>query len=167
MTQPVHGHFHLHAPKAADQGETLSERIMAGITRKVGTLACAIVFAVIAFLGAPAKFAEGTKGIIEWLAQQFLQLVLLAIILGGQRVSEKMADAQTKHMALGIDTTLDALDTKTEGGLKVILAAIEAGRLPAVDAFGERVPPSPKPKAKAKSKPIERKSKIHSGKAVE
>lgn len=128
--QPVRGHFHHHAPTVADSAESRSERIMAWITSKVGTLACAVIFAVIAILGAPAKFSEGTKGIIEWLAQQFLQLVLLAIILGGQKVSEKAADAQTKHMALGIDTTLDALDVATPGGLKQardeILAAIKA-----------------------------------------
>jgi hypothetical protein len=125
---PVQGHFHRHAPTVADSAESRSEKVMAWITSKVGTLACAVIFAVIAGLGAPAKFAEGTKGIIEWLAQQFLQLVLLAIILGGQKVSEKAADAQTKHMSLGIDTTLDALSVETDGGLKVILDAIKAGK---------------------------------------
>lgn len=123
---PTSGHFHRHAPTVADSAESRSEKVMAFITSKVGTLACALIFAVIALLGAPAKFSEGTKGIIEWLAQQFLQLVLLAIILGGQKVSEKAADAQTKHMALGIDTTLDALSVESEGGLKTILEAIEA-----------------------------------------
>jgi hypothetical protein len=122
----VRGHFHKHAPKASDVAESGPEHIMAWITAKVGTLACAILFAALAGLGAPAKFAEGTKGIIEWLAQQFLQLVLLAIILGGQKVTEKQGEKQTEHIALGIDTTLDALSTETAGGLKTLLDAIEA-----------------------------------------
>jgi hypothetical protein len=120
MLLPVRGHFHGHAPKTADLAESRSERIMAWITAKVGTLVCAILFAVLAGLGAPAKFAEGTKGIVEWLAQQFLQLVLLAIILGGQKVTEKQGEKQTEHIALGIDTALDALDVKTQGGLAVL-----------------------------------------------
>jgi hypothetical protein len=128
MIKPVHGQFHRNAPKVADVHETRSERVMAWITAKVGTLACAIVFTVIAAMGAPAKFAEGTKGIVEWLAQQFLQLVLLAIILGGQRVTEKATDAQTRHISAGIDTALGALDLAKEGGLTQardeILAAI-------------------------------------------
>lgn len=139
----VHGHFHRHAPTVADQRESFSERIMAWITAKVGTLACAVVFAVIAVLGAPAKFNEGTKGIIEWLAQQFLQLVLLAIILGGQKVSEKAADAQTKHMSLGIDTTLDQLNVDTDGGLQVVAAKIDTLGASVAELHEKLDPPPP------------------------
>lgn len=125
MPQPIRGHFHKHTPKASDAAESRSERIMAGITARVGTLACALLFAALAGLGAPAKFAEGTKGIIEWLAQQFLQLVLLAIILGGQKVTEKQGEKQTQHIASGIDTTLDALSLESKGSLQVIDAKLD------------------------------------------
>src|ERR1039457_3228171 len=125
MTKPVKGHFHHNAPKVSDQQETFADKIMSSITHKVGTLVCAIVFCLIALISLPAALNSGSLiVIVGWVTQTFLQLVLLSIILGGQGVAEKAADAQTKHMALGIDTTLDALDVKTQGGLKVILEAI-------------------------------------------
>jgi hypothetical protein len=139
MSAPIHGHFHRHAPKVSDQQETVADRIMAAVTRKVGTLGCAIVFCVIALISLPAALESGSLIIIvAWVAQTFLQLVLLSIILGGQSVAEKAADAQTQHMALGIDTTLDALSTETEGGLKTVLDAVHAIQLPA----GEPIRPA-------------------------
>ncbi len=94
---------------------------MASITHRVGTLACAIAFCLIALVSLPAAIKSGDLIIIvSWVAQTFLQLVLLSIILGGQAVAEKATDAQTKHIALGIDTAIDALDVKTNGGLQVI-----------------------------------------------
>ena len=129
MTEPVKGHFHRHAPKVADQRETLADRIMAGVTHKVGTLVCAIIFCVIALISLPAALKSGDLIIIvSWVAQTFLQLVLLSIILGGQGVSEKANDAQTAHIALGIDTALDALNTRTEGGLRDVIDAVERAK---------------------------------------
>jgi hypothetical protein len=127
MPQPIPGHFHRHAPRVSDQQENLADRIMASITHKVGTLGCAIVFCLIALVSLPAALESGSLIIIvSWVAQTLLQLVLLSIILGGQGVAEKATDAQTKHMALGIDTALDALDVRTEGGLKAVLDAVKA-----------------------------------------
>jgi hypothetical protein len=121
---------------------------MAFVTRKVGTLACAIVFCLIALISLPAALASGSLiVIVSWVAQTLLQLVLLSIILGGQGVAEKASDAQTKHMALGIDTALDALSTETAGGLRTLLDAVEAS--------------SPKPKSSPPS------STGLTGKAVE
>lgn len=126
MTEPVRGHFHRHAPTSDMLRETASEKVMAFITRKVGTLACATIFCVIALISLPAALASGSLiVIVSWVAQTLLQLVLLSIILGGQGVAEKAGDAQTQHMALGIDTTLDRLDASTVGGLQVIAAKID------------------------------------------
>ncbi len=104
---------------------------MAYVTRKVGTLACAVVFCAIALVSLPAAIQSGSLiVIVGWIAQTFLQLVLLSIILGGQAVAEKATDAQTKHIASGIDTTLHELSLATEGGLKQardeILEAVKA-----------------------------------------
>src|ERR1035438_3706504 len=56
------------------------------ITRGVGTMACAYLFAVLALIGLPTALAPGGEGIISWIAQTFLQLVLLSIIMVGQTV---------------------------------------------------------------------------------
>ena len=126
MPQPIRGHFHRHAPRVADQQETVADRIMATITHKVGTLVCAVVFCLIALVSLPAALESGSPIIIvSWVAQTFLQLVLLSIILGGQGVAEKATDAQTRHIASGIDTTLDALSLESKGSLQVIDAKLD------------------------------------------
>ena len=149
--QPTPGHFHRHAPTTADSAESCSERIMAWITRKVGTLACAIVFCGIALISLPAALASGSLiVIVSWVAQTLLQLVLLSIILGGQGVAEKAADAQTAHMALGIDTTLDQLNPVSPGGLQVVVDRIETLGASVAELHGRlddtTLDPKPKPK---------------------
>ncbi|MEI7720289.1 MAG: hypothetical protein WCI89_03750 [bacterium] len=64
------------------------------ITGAVGTMWCAYVFAVIAFISFPAALQGGTATLISWIAQTFLQLVLLSVIMVGQRVAAQASDKQ-------------------------------------------------------------------------
>ena len=71
------------------------------ITRIVGTMIAAILFTVLAIISLPAALATHDKIIIvSWVAQTFLQLVLLPIILVGQNIqgkhTETMADEEFK-----------------------------------------------------------------------
>lgn len=96
------------------------------ITRSVGTMACAYAFALIALLSLPAAIKSGQVIIlVAWVAQTFLQLVLLSIIMVGQRVGSAVADARSEHEFENTVDILDALSTTTEGGLKTILDAVE------------------------------------------
>jgi hypothetical protein len=55
------------------------------ITSVVGTMWCAIAFAIIALVSLPGAIATGNLvTIISWIAQTFLQLVLLSVIMVGQ-----------------------------------------------------------------------------------
>jgi len=77
---------------------TVGEKISLYITSKVGTIGCAIFFAIIAFISLPSVIASHDALIIVgWVAQTFLQLVLLPVILLGQnlqsRHSEYLAEA--------------------------------------------------------------------------
>lgn len=55
------------------------------IANVVGTPWCAIVFAVLALVSLPAAMATGSLVVIVgWVAQTFLQLVLLSVILVAQ-----------------------------------------------------------------------------------
>ncbi|MGH2612146.1 MAG: hypothetical protein ACRDFB_03745 [Rhabdochlamydiaceae bacterium] len=55
------------------------------ITNAVGTMWCAYFFTLLALLSLPAAFASHDLLIIvAWIAQTFLQLVLLSIIMFGQ-----------------------------------------------------------------------------------
>jgi hypothetical protein len=51
------------------------------ITDAVGTMWCAYAFAVLAMISLPEAVHTGTAALIAWIAQTFLQLVLLSIII--------------------------------------------------------------------------------------
>ncbi|MES1198593.1 MAG: hypothetical protein ABUS48_01270 [Pseudomonadota bacterium] len=64
------------------------------ITNIVGTMWCAYAFAILAFISLPEAVRGGTASLIAWIAQTFLQLVLLSIIMVGQKVSAMASDKQ-------------------------------------------------------------------------
>lgn len=76
---------------------TLQEKLALNITKGVGSMYCAYIFALIALISLPDAIRSGRASIISWVAQTFLQLVLLSIIMVGQNVaskhSERRADA--------------------------------------------------------------------------
>ena len=61
---------------------------------------CAYAFAAIAFIGLPVALKPGGEGIIAWIAQTFLQLVLLSIIIVGQNIAAASSTNGTfgKHL---------------------------------------------------------------------
>jgi hypothetical protein len=76
-----------------------NQKIATKITSFVSTMWCAYVFAAIALISLPAAIKTGDPiVIIAWVAQTFLQLVLLSIIMVGQ-------DASTRGMQQKIDET--------------------------------------------------------------
>ena len=67
------------------------------ITLIVGTMWSAYIFTLLALVSAPSAFQSGDKIIIvAWIAQTFLQLVLLPIIIVGQNVQAAAADARSQ-----------------------------------------------------------------------
>jgi len=75
----------------------LNARIGLKITVVVGTMWCAYLFTILALVSAPSAFKTGNKLIIiAWIAQTFLQLVLLPIIIVGQNVQAAAADARAE-----------------------------------------------------------------------
>lgn len=69
----------------------------AKITDGVSTMWCAYLFAIIALVGFPYGSTD-PKVIIQWFAQEFLQLVLLSIILVGQKLQSDKHDQLTEHI---------------------------------------------------------------------
>ena len=67
------------------------------ITRVVGTMWCAYAFAGLALVSLPAAIKGGTATLIAWIAQTFLQLVLLSIIMVGQKVAAEKSDRQLEQ----------------------------------------------------------------------
>lgn len=67
---------------------TFNQRVAEKITSFVSTMWCAYLFAALALISLPAAIRSGDVVIIvAWIAQTFLQLVLLSIIMVGQKVS--------------------------------------------------------------------------------
>ena len=67
------------------------------VTVIVGTMWCAYLFTLLALVSAPSAFKTGDSIIIvAWIAQTFLQLVLLPIIIVGQNVQAVAADARAQ-----------------------------------------------------------------------
>ena len=69
-------------------------RLATLITNMVSTMWCAYLFAIIAFISLPAAIEGGTATIVSWVAQTFLQLVLLSVIMVGQKVAARASDKQ-------------------------------------------------------------------------
>jgi len=62
--------------------------LAAKITSGVATMWCAYAFAIIALISLPDAIKSGNLiTIVGWVAQTFLQLVLLSIIMVGQNVA--------------------------------------------------------------------------------
>jgi hypothetical protein len=67
------------------------------ITNVVGTMWCAYAFGCLALVSLPAAIRGGTATLIAWIAQTFLQLVLLSIIMVGQKVAAAKSDRQLEQ----------------------------------------------------------------------
>ena len=70
----------------------INGRLALFITDKVGSMWCAYIFALIALISLPAAIEEGTSALVSWVTQTFLQLVLLSVILVGQKVAAQASD---------------------------------------------------------------------------
>src|SRR5947209_17193237 len=113
--------------KALGDVEGFNAKLALVITRSVGTMACAYVFAAIALISLPAAINSGQViVIVAWIAQTFLQLVLLSIIMVGQSVQSAASDARAAKEFADTETILDRLDVHTAGGIKDVLDAIHA-----------------------------------------
>jgi hypothetical protein len=66
------------------------------ITKVVGSMWCAYVFAIMDMFSLPSAIRGGSGTLISWIAQTFLQLVLLSIIMVGQNVQADAADKRAE-----------------------------------------------------------------------
>jgi hypothetical protein len=126
----VHGHaVHAsvwdHLPRGTS-AERFNARLAILVTKAVGSMWCAYAFALFDLISLPAAISGGAATFVSWVAQTFLQLVLLSIIMVGQDVQAKASDARAAKTFQDVETVLDRLDIKTQGGLQTVLAAVES-----------------------------------------
>jgi hypothetical protein len=118
------------------------------ITTGVGTMWCAYLFTIIALLGLRPALKPGGEGLVAWIAQTFIQLVLLSIIMVGQNVQSAASDKRSQdtyndaeavlHEALEIQNHLAAQDAAFEA-----IAAKVGVTLPAMPAKPAPISASP------------------------
>ncbi len=71
-------------------------RVALLVTKAVGSMWCAYAFAVFDLISLPDAIRAGTAAIVSWVAQTFLQLVLLSVIMVGQNVQAAAADKRSE-----------------------------------------------------------------------
>ncbi|HEY5183532.1 MAG TPA: hypothetical protein VIM19_01200 [Actinomycetes bacterium] len=130
-------------PKVADQlpQDTAMARFNSHfgllITVAVGSMWAAYLFTLLALISLPAAVqSHNAIIIVAWIAQTFLQLVLLPIIIVGQNVQAKAADKRAEatyedadavlHTALQIQAHLAAQDVEIEK-IVATIAAMQKG----------------------------------------
>jgi hypothetical protein len=75
----------------------LNAAVAVRITRIVGTMYCAYAFTLIALVALPTAIEQGSPTVlVNWLSSNFLQLVLLPIIIVGQNVISAAQDARAE-----------------------------------------------------------------------
>jgi len=78
--------------------QDFNDRLAVLVTSSVATMWCAYVFAGLAFWGGTGVDWHNTFQVVQWISQTFLQLVLLSIIMVGQKVLATASDNQAKEM---------------------------------------------------------------------
>jgi hypothetical protein len=110
---------------AVREVEGFNAKLAVLITNGVGTMAAAYLFALLALISLPDAIKAGRPEIVSWVAQTFLQLVLLAVIMVGQRVQSAASDARAAQQFADTEHILDRLDEHTEGGIALVLERID------------------------------------------
>lgn len=102
-----------------------NDRIGLAVTRAVGTMWTAYAFAVLALVSLPAALAaHSALVLVSWTAQTFIQLVLLPVIIVGQRVASSAADARSEMTYKDTEAILAEIRrlADTKGGFSGISA---------------------------------------------
>ena len=133
--------------KTADQlpretaAQRFNSRLAVRITKMVGSMWCAYLFAAFDLLSLPAAIRGGIPTMVSWIAQTFLQLVLLSIIMVGQNVQSAAADKRAEATYLDAEAVLhEALQIQDH------LAAQDAAIEAIAARAGVAVLPQPAPK---------------------
>jgi len=142
---PVYGRTHRYMKM-----DTAAQRFNAAfglkITLLVGTMWAAYLFAAIAFVSLPSTIKTHSPTVLVlWLSSEFIQLVLLPIIIVGQNIQSRAADARAaktfedvEDARKKVEHAIDLLNVHTEGGLHdavaMIVEAINAKAAPGAAA---------------------------------
>jgi hypothetical protein len=140
---PVHAHTRNYLPavlrikpgqikRDVESADSFNAKVAIVLTRVVGTMWAFWVFNGIALISLPSAIKTGQLTVlINWVSSNWIQLILLPALMVGQNLQNVAADSRSAKTFQDIETVkadmvlaLDALDTKTAGGLHDVLEAI-------------------------------------------
>jgi hypothetical protein len=85
-------------PQTTDERVGINGKIGVFITAVVGTMWAAYLFTLLALVSLPAAIQSHDRiVIVAWVAQTFMQLVLLPVIIVGQNVQARAADKRAQQ----------------------------------------------------------------------
>jgi hypothetical protein len=149
LGQAVHKRTVDHLPSGTAY-QRFNKHLALFITKNIGTMTCFWLFCIISLSSILAVLYAahiiGTVGfltangfilVVSWISQDFIQLVLLPALMVGQNLQNEAADARAaktfedvEEARNNIKQALSLLDIHTEGGIKVLLDAIESLKTP-------------------------------------
>ncbi|KJF17204.1 DUF1003 domain-containing protein [Acidithrix ferrooxidans] len=116
--------------KVSDNAVGFNGKLAMRITKIVGSMWCAYAFGLFDLLSLPSAMRTGIQAIVAWVAQTFLQLVLLSIIMVGQNLQSAASDRRAEqtyndaemilHECLELHRHLDAQDQTLKDLIKRI-----------------------------------------------
>jgi hypothetical protein len=138
--QAVHDNVMDHHP-VGTRYQRFNKAVAIWIVKNVGTMTCYWLFTVLALLSLPATLhlvgwipkhwiipsfflTFGFIYLIQWIAQSYLQLVLLPSIMVGQTLQNAAADVRSAKSFEDTETILDRLDLNTQGGITEVMNAL-------------------------------------------
>jgi hypothetical protein len=146
LGQAVHKRTVDHLPSES-RYQRLNKAVAISLTKYVGTMTCFWVFCLLALFSLPAVLSgfhvfhsffpaviikTSIIALVAWVAQTFIQLVLLPALMVGQNLQNEAADARASKTFEDVEDARNSikqalllLDVHTEGGIKVLLDAID------------------------------------------
>jgi hypothetical protein len=125
---------------AANPAARFNTWLAVKITTGVGTMWCAYAFALLALISLPDAIRAGKPQIISWIAQTFLQLVLLSIIIVGQNIQSSASDKRAENTYADAEAVLhEAIEIQQH------LAAQDVAIESILAHLGLPLPPTPAP----------------------
>jgi hypothetical protein len=137
---PVHGKVIDHLPDNSAYAR-FNKRIALGLTKYVGTMTTFWLFCLLALCSLPSVLSGfhvfhgvfpawmikvSIIALVAWVAQTFIQLVLLPALMVGQNLQNVASDVRSAKTFEDVERIIDLLDAHTQGGLHDILAALDA-----------------------------------------
>lgn len=128
---PVHAHVLDHMPMGSPY-QRFNKTVALALTKYVGTMTCFWLFCILALCSLPAVLSgfsvfhsafpaviikASVIALVAWVAQTFIQLVLLPALMVGQNLQNVAGDARSAKTFEDVEKLMGLLDLKVAGGI--------------------------------------------------